>query len=806
MDPLTAISLASAILQFVEFGFKVAKRLDEFNSLKSSEVPKSLQAIAIQLPLLVNSLGKIKTESQIKDLDFDTKCILRGVVAGCMTEIRQVEEIINKISAVPGASHTVKLKMVFMSFRLDEKMWAIERNLHTYVSVLILHHVVDSSVSVPLVVEDSFFDIREKRVAPFVERPKLIKELENHLYKSARSQVQTPTVVLVKGERGTGKTQLVLEYCYQAYALGQFRTAFWLDGSAMESVCQGLEAACATIKRSMEGSRAEKLEFVKNFLSDLWHPWLLVIDNYEPRDYESIMEILPRNGYGAIIFISSSHGSHKIDNTIRVPKYITQTEQVELNYTLIAAVQNKDTEGIRDSVVQGADVNSLIWNDWPCLHRCVLYSLEEAVKFLLDRDADPRSNATCKSALLWAARQGNAAIFRMILDCEDGAGSVWKTADYQWAFDAAADNGSIEIMQMIMERSEVRLGSLDVYEDTPLIAAAGKGNLEVVRFLIAKGALTDFPFQGETALWRAASNRHFEMVKFLCEEGSVDANAKDSKGQTALYYAASIRSHSEFRASGTEMAEFLLERGADPNLYSSSSEGPLHQAAAYDHVEMLELLLQHGADIAKNADGWTVLENAIMYSSSAVVEFILNWKMDDQKKRQTLLDSALLYACGKGERLTVLQLLKAGADVNTKREKDGMTPLLRAIVCEAAQTARLLVRRGARWDVPDEDGRMALPLAAMAGFELVVKDILEKGANVETRWGENDDTLLGIAARRGKHTVVRVLLEKGADRDAVNAFDETVEDIVQEENCKEVLECWTAVRTGRNDRPSKEMS
>ncbi|PQE25044.1 ankyrin 23 unc44 protein [Rutstroemia sp. NJR-2017a BVV2] len=794
MDPLTAISLASAILQFVEFGFKVAKRLDEFNNLQSSEVPKSLQAIAIQLPLLVNSLGKIKTESQIKDLDFDTKCILRGVVVGCMTEIGQIEEIINKISAVPGASHTAKLKMVFVSFRYDEKMWAIERNLHTYVSVLILHHVVDSSVSVPLVVEDSFFDIREKRVAPFIDRPKLIKELENHLYKSARSQVQTPTVVLMKGDRGTGKTQLVLEYCYQAYALGQFRTAFWLDGSSMESVCQGLEASCATIKRSMDGSRAEKLEFVKNFLSDLWHPWLLVIDDYEPRDHETVMELLPRSGYGAIIFISSSHGSHKIDNTIRVSKYITQTEQVDLNYTLIAAVQNKDTEGIRDSIIQGADVNSLIWNEWPCLHRCVIHSLEEAVQFLLARGADPRSNGRCKSALYWAAGEGNAAIFRMILDYEDGAGPIWKTADCQWAFDAAAGKESIEIRQMIMERAEVRLGSLDVFEDTPLIAAAGEGNLEVVRFLIGKGALTDFPLQGETALWRAASNGKFEVVKFLCEQGDVDANAKDSKGQTALCYVASIQSHAEFKASGMEMAEFLLQKGADPNLYSSSSEGPLHQAAKYDHVEMLELLLKHGADIAKNAGGWTVLEAAIQYSRPAVVKFFLNWKIDDQAKRQTLLDGALLYACRKGERLTVLQLLKAGADIDTKREEDSMTPLLYSIVCGAAQTARLLIRRGARWDIPDVEGRLALPLAVENGFDWVVRDMLEKGADVETRWGENDDTLLGIAAREGKHTVVGLLLEYKADRDAVNAFGETVRDIVQEGNCKEVLECWMAVR------------
>jgi ankyrin repeat protein len=790
MDPLTAIGLASAVVQFVDFGIKIAKRLDEFNNLSTSQVPKSLQAISIQLPLLVNSLGKIKTDSQIKDLDFDTKCILRGVVAGCMIQIGKIEEIINKISAVPGTSLTVKLKMVIVSLRYDEQMWDIERNLHTYVSVLILHHVVDASVSVPLVVEDSFFDIREKRVATFVDRPTLIKELEDHLYNSARSQVQTPTVVLVKGDRGTGKTQLVLEYCYQAYNLGQFRTAFWLDGSSMESVCLGLEAAYATIKRSMDGSRAEKLEFVKNFLSDLWHPWLLVIDDYEPIDHESIMELLPRNGYGAIVFISSSHDSHSIDKTIRVPKYLTQIEQTELNRTLIAAVQRKDLEGIRDIVIQGADVNSLIWNEWPCLHRCALYSLEEAVKFLLDRGADPRSNKHCASALYWAANQENAEIFRMILNYTDGTGPIWKPAHYQVVFDAAAETGSLEMMQMIMERAEVRLGSLDVFEDTPLKKAAGKGNLEVVRFLIAKGALIEDPLQGEAALWGAASSGKFEMVKFLCEEGNVDANAKDSNGRTALCYAAGIRSNSELRESGTEMAEFLLQRGADPNLYSSSAEGPLHQAAVYNHVEMLELLLKHGADITKNVGGWTVLDKAIEYHRPAAVEFLLNWKMDDQAKRQVLLDGALLYACRTGERLTVLQLLKAGADIDTKEEGDGMTPLLLAIAYGEVQTARLLIRRGAKWDVPDVNGRLALPLAAKKGFEWVVKDLLGKGADVDTRWGENDDTLLGIAAREGKEKVVRVLLEKGADRDAVNAFGETVEDIVQEGNCKEVLDCW----------------
>ncbi|ESZ93264.1 ankyrin 2,3/unc44 [Sclerotinia borealis F-4128] len=228
MDPLTAIGLASAVIQFIDFGLKIAARLNDLNRSNSSQIPKSLQAISTQLPLLVSSLGRMKTHSQINHLDFDSKCILRGVVAGCTAQIEKIEDIIDKISAVPGDAFKVKIRKVFVGLRCDEKVWEIERNLQTYISVLVLHHVVDATAAMPLIVEDSFSDVREKRVVPFVERPDLIKELEDFFYKTTRSQAQEPTFVLVHGNKGVGKTQLVLKYCHQAHALGQFQTVFWI--------------------------------------------------------------------------------------------------------------------------------------------------------------------------------------------------------------------------------------------------------------------------------------------------------------------------------------------------------------------------------------------------------------------------------------------------------------------------------------------------------------------------------------------------------------------------------------------------
>ena len=131
MDPLSAIGLASSIVQFLDFGIKVADRLSEFNSRNPGEVPRSLQAISTQLPLLLNALGRIKADFQIGKLDFDTKCILRGMVSGCMTEVQKIERMMNEISLTPGDSFKVKIKKVFISLKYDEKVRAVEKNLRS---------------------------------------------------------------------------------------------------------------------------------------------------------------------------------------------------------------------------------------------------------------------------------------------------------------------------------------------------------------------------------------------------------------------------------------------------------------------------------------------------------------------------------------------------------------------------------------------------------------------------------------------------------------------------------------------------
>jgi ankyrin repeat protein len=698
MDPLSAIGLASSIVQFIDFGLKVAKRLDELNNVNPGDVPKSLQAISSQLPLLLNALSRIKTDAQLKNLDFDTKCILRGMISGCRSQIVEVENMIDDISHAPGDTFKTKIKKVFTSMKYDEKVREIERNLQTYISVLILHHVIDSADAPLELADDTFFDVREERVETFVERLKLMKELDGCLYDASRSRVQAPTILLISGDKGVGKTQLALEFCHRAHSLKQFRTIFWLDASTLENLYLGFESIYATVRRSTDGSRKEKISFVIGFLSDLWHPWLLVLDNYEASAlYNNIMELLPSRGYGGIILITRGDAKNGLGKVIEVSKFLPPEEQNQLNSLLTQEVQRKDFEGMKNLVNQGADVNTLIWNEWPCLHRLALFGLEDAFTFFLERGADPNPpTVKIMKPLYWAAGDGHESICSLLLDNEDETRQFLKAADYQAAFNQAMEKGSLDIVKMIWKRREVTLSAKNQYDYTPLQNAANKGHVEIVKFLIDQGALREDHEQGDHALILAASEGHFDVIKLLCSEGKVDPNAQyGSDKRTALYCVAGLTDKKGREEKREEMAKFLLDKGADPNRFEN--QGPLHQAATHDHANMIRLLLEHGADPMKGSNNYSPLHVAIHYESPEAIKLFLQCKIRDPAAWEAWLDRCLLSAASTGHRDAVLQLLKAGANINTPQEEGyakGATGLLLSIFNGQIKTAQLLIRQG----------------------------------------------------------------------------------------------------------------
>ena len=80
-------------------------------------------------------------------------------------------------------------------------------------------------------------------------------------------------------------------------------------------------------------------------------------------------------------------------------------------------------------------------------------------------------------------------------------------------------------------------------------------------------------------------------------------NAMDSKQRTMLHWAVS-NGHSE-------LAQLLLDSGADPNTQMSSGWTPLHQAAYNNKPECCRVLVENGASMqATNKQGKTAADEA----------------------------------------------------------------------------------------------------------------------------------------------------------------------------------------------------
>jgi ankyrin repeat protein len=163
-------------------------------------------------------------------------------------------------------------------------------------------------------------------------------------------------------------------------------------------------------------------------------------------------------------------------------------------------------------------------------------------------------------------------------------------------------------------------------------------------------------------------------------------------------------------------------------------------------------------------------------------------------------NDALQYAGRTGNRELALSVLRAegGADINTK-DRIGATPLLLAIRKGDVQTARLLIRYGARQNIPDNDGVYPLLLAAESGHELIVRDLLraKDGPGLDVK--DNDENAALILAAKGGHDkTVKVLLEGGADRDEINKYGETALDVAEEKDLKDVIKVLEDMSIGKS--------
>ena len=266
----------------------------------------------------------------------------------------------------------------------------------------------------------------------------------------------------------------------------------------------------------------------------------------------------------------------------------------------------------------------------------------------------------------------------------------------------AARAGDVARVQLLLGADPGLVDTVDNFGETPLFIAANHNQLEVARLLIGQHA--DVNQTG--VMYVAAVCGNVDMVKLLLKAGGNPNGRAKHTGGTAL---------SAVFASGNrgpkylEIAQFLIDAGADVKLRDERGRSALDIAAENGSLPGVEFLTSHGSDPNDRSQltGDTALHRAAENGFPDVVAALL--VKGANPNAQNLVGNAPLHYAGllptrvstvthpnrSRDQVTIAELLiNHGAEVNI-RTKSGQPPLFYAKRTNSTELVLFLERAGA---------------------------------------------------------------------------------------------------------------
>ncbi len=272
-------------------------------------------------------------------------------------------------------------------------------------------------------------------------------------------------------------------------------------------------------------------------------------------------------------------------------------------------------------VGQGASLTATNQYGYTPTTYAALYGGYTAVVTYLESQAAARASLTAQGisytadAFVGSARAGNLEVVKLFVQAGMDVNNSRQADTGFAALHYAALYGHLEVVKYLVGRgASLTLNSNS--GDTPLHYAA-TGHLAVVKYLVEKGARASGPTnnRGETPLYNAVRNGHLAVVKYLVEKGTnvTTANIYDN---SPLHYAA--------QNGYLAVVKYLVEKGASFTLTNNRGETPLHDAVSHGHLAVVKYLVEKGASLtATDRHGYTPLHDAARSGRLLVVKYLV---------------------------------------------------------------------------------------------------------------------------------------------------------------------------------------
>lgn len=253
---------------------------------------------------------------------------------------------------------------------------------------------------------------------------------------------------------------------------------------------------------------------------------------------------------------------------------------------MLDAARDGDSERLRELIAAGYDVNASVEEEYPVNFRDVHLGKSPLIH------AAERGHLVCAQLLI----QAGADVNLRLLDHECGTPLIH-----------AVHHGDLEVVALLVEAgADLNAGGLG---STPLLMAIDDGWLQGISFLVINGADVNWSegFSGKTPLLFAVERGTLQCVELLLQLHA-DVDKTDQHGMTA------DRAREVFRSGiggqnftplhaaceneiSIEFARALVHAGADLNARAKCDMTPLHIAARYHRFDLVEFLVNAGADV-----------------------------------------------------------------------------------------------------------------------------------------------------------------------------------------------------------------